>query len=101
MIRRKRFAATASIWSSATPVLEHVGGHEQRSDFARWVRELGTHYWVQTPNRYFPVEPHWLFPGFQFPPDRTRAHVMRRWPLGSGGGDWTFDEALEIVQGVE
>ena len=28
---------------------------------------------VQTPYRYFPVEPHWLFPGLQFLPMGLRA----------------------------
>jgi hypothetical protein len=62
-------------------VLEHVGGHAQRARFAANVRELGDAYWVQTPYRYFPLEPHWLFPGFQFLPVSTRASISRRWPL--------------------
>ena len=62
-------------------VLEHVGGHAQRARFAANVRELGPRYWVQTPYRYFPLEPHWLFPGFQFFPLNVRAEISRRWPL--------------------
>ena len=27
---------------------------------------------VQIPYRYFPIEPHWLFPGLQFLPQRAR-----------------------------
>ncbi|MDQ4054424.1 MAG: methyltransferase type 11 [Actinomycetota bacterium] len=62
-------------------LLEHVGGHAQRSRLAESVRELAPYHWVQTPYRYFPVEPHWLFPLMQFLPMRLRAVVAERWPL--------------------
>jgi hypothetical protein len=62
-------------------VLEHVGGHAQRARFAEAVHKLAGRHWVQTPYRYFPVEPHWLFPGFQFLPLAARARVSHRWPL--------------------
>lgn len=63
-------------------VIEHVGGHAQREAFARTVREGAPRYWVQTPYRYFPIEPHWIFPGFQFLPVNARAAVARSWKLG-------------------
>jgi hypothetical protein len=62
-------------------VLEHVGGHAQRLRFAEAVHSLSPRHWVQTPYRYFPVEPHWLFPGFQFLPLLARGEISRRWPL--------------------
>lgn len=62
-------------------VIEHVGGHERRLRFAETVRSLSERYWVQTPYRYFPVEPHWLFPGLQFLPVALRARIAHRWPL--------------------
>jgi hypothetical protein len=62
-------------------VIEHLGGYARRAAFARVVERLGEHYWIQTPNRYFPLEPHWLFPGFQFLPVRARAALSRRWRL--------------------
>jgi hypothetical protein len=62
-------------------VLEHVGGHAQRARFAEAVHKLAARHWVQTPYRYFPVEPHWLFPGFQFLPLALRARISSRWPL--------------------
>ena len=37
---------------------------------------------MQTPYRYFPVEPHWMFPGFQFLPVAARAAITRTWRLG-------------------
>jgi hypothetical protein len=62
-------------------VIEHVGGHERRIRFAEAVRTLGSAYWVQTPYRYFPVEPHWVAPGLQFLPFALRRRVAHRWPL--------------------
>ena len=64
-------------------VIEHVGGHSRRAALADSVHALGDHHWVQTPYRFFPLEPHWLFPGFQFLPVRARAEVTLRWPLGA------------------
>jgi hypothetical protein len=62
-------------------VLEHVGGHERRVRFAESVHTMAPAHWVQTPYRYFPVEPHWVAPGMQYLPVRARAAFARRWPL--------------------
>lgn len=80
-------------------VIEHVGGHARRVQFGDVVRAAAAHYWVQTPDRYFPVEPHWLFPGLQFLPQRARAAVIRHWPLGPVTPDHT--SALRDVLEVE
>jgi len=63
-------------------VIEHLGGHEQRMRFAEVVERHASRHWVQTPNYYFPVEPHWLFPGMQYLPDRGRVAVAEHWKLG-------------------
>lgn len=63
-------------------VIEHVGGWQQRQQFAEVVHRSADRHWVQTPYRYFPVEPHWLFPAMQFMPLRARTIVVRRWPFG-------------------
>lgn len=62
-------------------LLEHVGGHAQRTALADEVHGLAPRHWVQTPYRYFPVEPHWLFPGLQFLPVAARSRVAAAWPL--------------------
>jgi len=65
-------------------LIEHVGGVGPREALARTVQILGAAYWVQTPYRYFPVEPHWMFPGMQFLPLRARQVVARRhWSVGT------------------
>jgi hypothetical protein len=62
-------------------VIEHVGGHARRLRLAGSIRGLAPAYWVQTPYRYFPVEPHWVAPGMQFAPLAVRSWLAHRWPL--------------------
>ncbi len=45
-------------------VIEHVGDRANQKRFAEEVKRVGECYWVQTPNRHFPMEPHFLFPFF-------------------------------------
>jgi hypothetical protein len=81
-------------------VIEHVGGHAQRQRFADAVHKLADRHWVQTPYRYFPIEPHWLFPGFQFLPLTVRAEVSRHWPLVHTQSP-NRDEGLRAAMSVE
>jgi hypothetical protein len=81
-------------------VLEHVGGHAKRLAFAAAVSQASQRHWIQTPYRYFPVEPHWLFPWFQQLPVATRAFISQRWPLlHSPSAD--RQDALSAVMQVE
>jgi hypothetical protein len=81
-------------------VIEHVGGHSPRMQFAASVHKLAERHWVQTPYRYFPIEPHWLFPGFQFLPLNIRAELSRRWPLVHTPSA-SHQEGLRAAMGVE
>jgi hypothetical protein len=76
-VRSERFDLVYS-----NSVMEHVGGHYRRQQFADTVQRSGSRHWVQTPYRYFPIEPHWIFPGMQFLPIFTRSAISARWPLG-------------------
>jgi len=80
--------------------LEHVGGHHRRKQFATAVNWLAPRHWVQTPNLYFPLEPHWLFPGMQFLPFDVRVAVARRWHLGHVRAR-SVAEAVEEVAACE
>lgn len=82
-------------------VIEHVGGHWRRERFAGYVREAAPHYWVQTPNRYFPIEPHWVFPGAQFLPASAKRRLTMHWPIGNYGGRRDRSQAMQDVMEVE
>ena len=59
-------------------LIEHLGGDPARRRFAEVVASLAPRYVVQTPYRYFPVEQHWMFPGFQFLPKSVRSYLAPR-----------------------
>lgn len=81
-------------------LIEHVGGHQARSVLAQVIRSLAPRYLVQTPYRYFIVEPHWIFPGMQFMPLPVRRAIAPRWPLGHTRG-WPDSKALREVMYTE
>ncbi len=63
-------------------VIEHVGGYDEQRRMASEVMRVGKRYWVQTPNKRFPLEPHFLFPFFQYLPAALRAQMVHRFDVG-------------------
>lgn len=63
-------------------VIEHVGTIEDQLHMACEVRRVGKRYFVQTPNRFFPIEAHFLLPWFQFYPRPLQLELTRRFDLG-------------------
>jgi len=63
-------------------VIEHVGGFDDQRRMAAECRRVGVRYFVQTPNVYFPIEPHFLLPWFQFYPRSAQIGLTRRFALG-------------------
>jgi hypothetical protein len=63
-------------------VIEHVGGYADQRRMADEVQRVGKRYFVQTPNRRFPIEPHFLFPFFQYLPVSMRAWMLNSFDVG-------------------
>ena len=62
-------------------VIEHVGDGEDQAALAREITRVGRRYFVQTPNRNFPIEPHLLTPFVQFLPTGVRARIARNFTV--------------------
>lgn len=61
-------------------VIEHV---LDAAAMAREVRRVGRRVFIQTPNRYFPLEAHALLPLFQFWPRWLQIWALRHRALGA------------------
>jgi hypothetical protein len=62
-------------------VIEHVGDREEQRRFADEIRRVARGYFVQTPNRWFPVEPHLLTPLIHFLPRSWQGMIVRRFTV--------------------
>lgn len=72
------FADRSFDWVFSNAVIEHVGGIEEQRKFAAEVcRVARCGYFVTTPNKLFPIEPHTLLPLYQFLPERLQRKVVR------------------------
>lgn len=81
-------------------VIEHVGDFEAQKRMAKEMVRVGKHCYLQTPNRYFPIEPHFLFPFFQFLPISIRTFLVKHWQLGNMPKGESRMEALNIAKSV-
>jgi ubiquinone/menaquinone biosynthesis C-methylase UbiE len=59
-------------------LLEHVG-RENQLTVSKEIQRVGRSYWVQTPHRNFPLEPHYRAPFFYQLPYPVRKFVATYW----------------------
>lgn len=78
----KQFEDNAFDVVFSNSVIEHVGDWDEQAQMANEVRRVGKRYFIQTPNLYFPIEPHFVFPFFQFLPLWLRVWLVTHYDLG-------------------
>lgn len=79
-------------------VVEHVGSWERMQMFAGEVRRLAPAYYVQTPNWWFPIEPHfYTAPMFHWLPVSIRAQILYRFPVAHAGRIRPLHAARKVV----
>jgi hypothetical protein len=66
-------------------VIEHLFTLENQRRMASEVQRVARAYWIQTPNYWFPVEPHFHFIGWQWLPIATRTSILQRRACGWRG----------------
>jgi hypothetical protein len=79
--RRLPFADQSFDIVFSNSVIEHVGDWESQRQFAAEIARVGRAYWVQTPNRGFPVEPHMMTPFLHYLPSAWQERIARRFTV--------------------
>lgn len=72
-------------------LIEHIDP-SRRAAYADEIRRVAGRYWVQTPNYWFPIEPHALLPAVQFLPVPARRLAWRGSPRGID-----YEESLHLL----
>jgi hypothetical protein len=75
-------------------VIEHLHTWERQKAFAAEVRRIAKYYFIQTPYRYFPIEPHVMVPGVQFLP-KPAALWASRWLSPRG---WLESDPSDLIE---
>lgn len=81
-------------------VIEHVGNFADQQRMVNAMRRVAPRIYLQTPNRYFPLEPHFLFPFFQFLPLRARVWLLMRFKLGWYSRQSNLKDAIKVAKSV-
>lgn len=81
-------------------VIEHLFTFENQRRMAAEMQRVGKAFWVQTPNFWFPVEPHFLVPGWQWMPEGVRVSLVRRRKCGWLGPYPEVSEARNAVREI-
>lgn len=58
-------------------VIEHVGGIKEQRLFAQQMLRCGETLYLQTPNKWFPIEPHMVAPFIHWLPMEVQCHLVR------------------------
>ncbi len=81
-------------------VIEHLYTFDKQKAMAAEVRRIAKAYWVQTPNYWFPIEPHFLFLGWQYLPECVRIFLIKRRRIGWRGHLTEHEQAVNAVKEV-
>jgi hypothetical protein len=79
-------------------VVEHIGDWERMVKFAKELKRVSKCYFCQTPNYWFPIEPHCMTPFFHWLPKPIRLWLVSHFQLGHWRKAASIDDAVRIVE---
>lgn len=80
-------------------VIEHLYTKENQVKMAAEVKRVGNYYFIQTPNKYFPIEPHYVLPFFQYLPDNIKYFILTKTRL-SRMEKWNKEYARQYIDEI-
>jgi hypothetical protein len=81
-------------------VIEHVGSWDRMVMFSNEISRIAHKYYVQTPNFWFPVEPHSMTLFFHWLPRKVKIWLVLRFKLGHWSKAKTYNEAVKKVERI-
>ena len=82
-------------------VIEHLFTFDNQRKMASESQRVGKAFWLQTPNFWFPIEPHFQVPGWQWMPLGVRVAMIQRWRCGWRGPCADVAGARRLVEEVQ
>lgn len=79
-------------------VIEHVGDWVRMGQFAREIYRVADRSFVQTPNYWFPIEPHSLTPVIHWLPKPAQVWLISHFQLGNYPRATTINQAVLTVE---
>ena len=79
--RRLPFRDGAFEVAFSNSVIEHISGPGDREAFAAEIVRVGRRYYVQTPSRWFPIEPHLMTPFVHYLPRPLQRKLLRNFTV--------------------
>lgn len=81
-------------------VIEHVEDLKNQEMMAREIQRVGKRFFIQTPNYWFPLEPHFLTLGFQFLPTKAKAFLIRHFNLGWHSRTKDYQQSIKVAKSI-
>lgn len=79
-------------------VIEHVGDWDKMIAFSKEIKRVASKYFIQTPNYWFPIEPHCMTPFFHWLPKPLRIWLVLKFSLGNWPIASTVDKAVRLTE---
>ena len=82
-------------------VIEHVGNWSRMKQFSAEARRVGINYYIQTPNFWFPIDPHYYrAPFIHWLPRPVQAKMITRFSICTAGRISNISDAYDVLDGT-
>ncbi len=96
-----QFADNSFDIAFSNSVIEHLFTFERQAAMANELQRVAPVFWLQTPNYWFPIEPHFHVPGWQWLPIGLRKAIIQRRRCGWRGPCPDAEQADQVVREVQ
>lgn len=87
--------------SFSNSVIEHLGNYENQKKFVKLHKSIAKYFYCQTPNKYFFIEPHFIFPFFQHLPKKLQVILMINFKLGNFNKKISKKQAFNYIKEIK